>query len=234
MPYMGELVGTMLLVLLGDSIVANVVLNKTKGNNSGWIVITVGWSMAVMIPAYMFGTISGSHFNPVLTIALAVAGSFPWAQVPGYILCQMLGGFIGACLVYLFYKDHFDETPDGDTKLAVFCTGPAIRNIPLNFVCELIATFVLVFGIMMFGTSGAVAGLNTFGVGGLILVLGCALGGTTGYALNPARDLSPRLAHFILPIKQKRDPDWAYSWIPVCGPLVGAVLGALAANLFLK
>lgn len=228
--YMAEIVGTALLVLLGDGTVANAVLNKTKGNNGGWITITTGWAFAVMIPALVFAAISGAHFNPALTIALAATGMFDVALVPGYVICQLIGGFIGACLVYVFYKDHFDATDDKDGKLAVFCTGPAIRNLPLNFICEVIATFVLVFTILGIDNS-QLGNFKPFGVGGIISVCGIALGGTTGYAMNPARDFAPRLAHFLLPIKNKRDADWSYAWVPILGPLCGALLGAILANL---
>lgn len=225
--FTAELVGTMLLVLLGDGVVAGVVLNQTKSNNSGWIVITLGWGLAVAMAAYIVGKFSGAHINPALTLALAVSGDFDWAKVPVYILAQFLGGFLGAVLVYLHYLPHWEKTSDKDTKLAVFCTGPAISNPLANLTSEVIGTFVLSFGVLGIGANQFAQGLNPLIVGFLIVSIGLSLGGTTGYAINPARDLGPRLAHFILPIPKKRDSDWAYAWIPVVGPMVGAVLGAL-------
>ena len=228
--YLYEFLGTALLVLLGDAVVANVILNKTKGQNSGWIVITMGWACAVLIPALMF-TKSGAAFNPALVLGFAVIGKMEWAVVPGYIIAEMLGGFVGAVLVWVMYKDHFDETEDGNTKLGVFCTGPAIRNTGNNFISEIIATFVLVFAILGVAQTsvGEVAAVGTFAVGAIIFACGASLGGTTGYAMNPARDLGPRFAHAILPIPNKRDSDWSYSWIPVFGPVCGGILGALLA-----
>lgn len=226
---MAEFLGTMILILLGDGVVANVLLNKSKGQNSGWIVITTGWALAVMLPAFIFGGISGAHFNPALTIGLAVIGKFPMAEVPGYIVAQMLGGIVGGVLVWLMYLPHWKETEDQGAKLGIFCTGPAIRSYGANFLAEVIATFLLVFAILGIGTVQNVAiGLPTFAVGGLIWALGLSLGGPTGYALNPARDLGPRIAHAILPIAGKGDSDWAYSWVPVVAPVVGSVLAALA------
>lgn len=229
---LGEFIGTAFLVMLGDSVVANVVLKGTKGNNSGWIVITVGWATAVLLPALMFGVMSGAHFNPALTIALAASGNFNWAWVPLYILVQFLGGIVGAFLVWVMYKDHLDATSDPGTQLAVFCTGPAIRNIPRNFICEVIATFVLLFALTAGIAQAADGGFGAIGmwrVWAVILVVGMALGGTTGYAINPVRDLAPRIIHAILPMKGKGKSDWGYAWIPVVGPIVGAVLGSLAS-----
>lgn len=231
-PYIGEFVGTLMLVLLGDGVVANVVLAKTKGNNSGWVVITFGWAVAVMVPALMFGAMSGAHFNPALTLGLAAIGLTPASLVPGYIIAQVAGAFCGAVLVYIMYKDHFDATEDASAKLAVFSTGPAIRNLPSNFVSEIIGTFVLVFAILGIGQSayGGAPALQTFGVAAIILTCGMSLGGTTGYAINPARDLGPRIAHFLLPIKGKRDSDWGYAWVPVVGPICGALIAAVLAK----
>ncbi|WP_085832325.1 MIP/aquaporin family protein [Clostridium merdae] len=232
--YLYEFLGTALLVLLGDAVVANVILNKTKGQNSGWVVITLGWACAVLIPALIF-TASGAVFNPALVLGLAAIGKLSWSVVPGYIVAEMVGGFVGAILVWVMYKDHFDATDDGSTKLGVFCTGPAIRNYTNNFISEVIATFVLVFAILGIAQTpvNGVAAMGTFGVGAIIFACGASLGGTTGYAMNPARDLGPRLAHAILPIKDKRDSDWSYSWIPVVGPICGGLLGAwLAAAIF--
>lgn len=232
--YLYEFLGTALLVLLGDAVVANVILNKTKGQNSGWVVITLGWACAVLIPALIF-TASGAVFNPALVLGLAAIGKLSWSVVPGYIVAEMVGGFVGAILVWVMYKDHFDATEDGSTKLGVFCTGPAIRSYGNNFISEVIATFVLVFAILGIAQTpvNGVAAMGTFGVGAIIFACGASLGGTTGYAMNPARDLGPRLAHAILPIKDKRDSDWSYSWIPVAGPICGGLLGAwLAAAIF--
>jgi glycerol uptake facilitator protein len=224
---LGEIIGTMILIILGDAVVANVILNKTKGNGGGLIAITTGWAFAVAIPAFIFGGISGAHFNPALTLGLATIGKFPWAEVPGYIIAQMAGAFLGACVVYLQYLPHWAATEDKATKLGVFCTGPAIRNTPANFMSEFIGTFILVFGILGLGTVSMAPGLNTLAVGLLIWSIGLSLGGSTGYAINPARDLGPRIAHFFLPIAGKGDSDWSYSWIPVVAPICGGIVAAL-------
>ena len=221
-----EFIGTAILVLLGDGVVANVVLKGTKGQNSGWIVITIAWGLAVFVAASVAGPYSGAHLNPALTLGLALAGKFS-GNIAGYIIAQLCGGIVGAALVYLFYKPHFDVEENSDSKLGVFCTVPAIRNYFYNFICEMIGTFMLVFGILYIA-GAEMAG--PFPVAMLIVAIGMSLGGTTGYAINPARDLGPRIAHTILPIKGKRDSDWAYSWVPVLGPIVGALL---AAGLFL-
>jgi glycerol uptake facilitator protein len=224
---MAEFLGTMILILLGDGVVANCVLNKSKGQNGGWMVITTGWAFGVGLPAFIFGGISGAHFNPALTMALAVIGKFPAAEVPGYIIAQMLGAIVGAALVWLSYLPHWAETEDKAGKLGIFCTGPAIRNLPANFLTEVIATFMLVFIILGIGTVKAADGISTGVVTALIWGLGLSLGGPTGYAMNPARDLGPRIAHAILPIAGKGDSDWSYAWIPVLGPVVGAILAGL-------
>ncbi|NFO11563.1 MIP/aquaporin family protein [Clostridium botulinum] len=224
--FMAELIGSMLLILLGDGVVANVVLKDSKGTGAGWIVITTGWALAVAIPALMFGGYSGAHFNPALTVALAAIGTISWSVVPEYFAGQFLGAFLGAVLVFIMYYDQFKATDDKDGKLAVFCTAPAIRNTGINFMGEVIGTFMLVFGILGLGAVQMAPGLNTLAVGGLIFVIGLSLGGPTGYAINPCRDLSPRIAHAILPIPDKRDSDWGYSWIPVVAPIVGALIGA--------
>lgn len=224
--FMGELVGTMLLILLGDGVVAGVSLNKSKVQNSGWIVIATGWAIAVAVPAFIFGAISGSHFNPAVTIALAAIGQFPKAQVVPYIIAQMIGAILGGFLVYLMYLPHWKETEDPNAKLGVFCTAPAIRNTLANFISEVIGTFMLVFGILGFGLNKAADGIGIMYVGLLIFGIGLSLGGPTGYAINPARDLGPRIAHAILPIPGKRDADWGYSWIPVLGPIVGGLIAA--------
>lgn len=238
--YLAEFIGTALLVLLGDGVVANVVLQKTKGHQAGWIVITFGWAMAVFAGVLFAGQFSGAHLNPAVTIALAVAGKFSPALVPGYILAQMLGAFLGATLVYFHYQPHFAVSDNADGKLAVFCTGPAIRSPGSNFFCEALGTFVLIFAVLFIasptfemtgGGSKGEIGLGSLGampVALLVLSIGLSLGGTTGYAINPARDLSPRLAHAVLPVPGKRDSDWGYAWIPVVGPIVGGIIAALA------
>lgn len=238
-PFIAEIIGTMLLILLGNGVVANVVLSGTKGNNSGWIVITAGWAFGVFVGVTVAGPISGAHLNPAVTIALAIAGKFAWSQVGIYILAQLIGAMLGAFLVWLFHKDHFAITEDEGGKLACFCTGPAIRNTFSNLTSEIIGTFVLIFVIFyiagpeltLSADSTAKIGLGTIGalpVAILVWALGLSLGGTTGYAINPARDLGPRIMHAILPVKGSS--DWSYAWIPIVGPIVGA---ALAAGLYL-
>lgn len=239
--YLFEFLGTLVLVLFGDGVCAACSLNKSKAKGAGWVVIALAWGLAVMMGVLVAGPVSGAHLNPAVTLGLAAAGKFAWNLVAGYMLAQMLGGFAGAVLVWIFYKDHYKATADEpDTMLGTFCTMPAIWNPWRNFLSELIATCVLVFVILAIGTQG-----NTFMVGPvsaqtgaigawpvtcLIMALGMSLGGTTGYAMNPARDLSPRLAHALLPIQGKRDSGWNYSWVPVAGPMLGA---GLAAGLFL-
>lgn len=233
----GEIIGTMLLILLGDGVVANVLLGKTKGNNSGWIVITTAWALAVFVGAYSVAAVSGAHLNPAVTIGLAVAGGTEWADVPVYIIAQFIGAFIGAVLVFLHHFPHWAETKDPGLKLAVFSTGPAVRSVVWNLVSEIIGTFVLMFGILAIRgatmeSGGSTVNIDLGAVGVLpvaflVWVIGLALGGTTGYAINPARDLGPRIAHFLLPIPGKGDSDWGYSWIPVVGPVIGAILGAV-------
>jgi glycerol uptake facilitator protein len=225
--FVGELVGTMLFIILGGGVVGGVVLKDTKSNNAGWIVITLGWGLAVAMSVYAVGKISGAHLNPALTISLAVIGKCAWADVPSYIAGQLIGAFLGAIVVYLHYLPHWEKTEDKDAKLAVFCTSPAIRNPIANFISEMIGAFVLVFGVLAIGANEFAQGLNPLIVGFLIVSIGLSLGGTTGYAINPARDLAPRLAHFLLPIPNKRDSDWSYAWIPVVAPVVGGILGAL-------
>ncbi|ABZ84165.1 glycerol uptake facilitator protein, putative [Heliomicrobium modesticaldum Ice1] len=225
-PFAAEIIGTMILILLGDGVVAGVLLNKSKGQNAGWIVITVAWGLAVLIAAFSVGQYSGAHLNPALTIGLAAIGKFSWDLVPTYIAAQMIGAFLGAVLVYLAYLPHWKETDDAGLKLAVFSTGPAIRNYGANVVTEAIATAMLVLGILALGANKMADGVGTISVALLIVALGMSLGGPTGYALNPARDLGPRIAHAILPIPGKGSSDWAYSWVPVVGPIIGALLGA--------
>ena len=239
--YIFEFIGTLVLVLFGDGVCAACSLNHSKAKGAGWVVIALGWGLAVMMGVLVAGPVSGAHLNPAVSVGLAIAGKFEWSLVLGYIIAQMLGGFLGAVLVWIFYKDHYKATADQpDTILGTFCTMPAIKNLWRNFLCEVIATCVLVFVILVLGTEG-----NAFSMGGvaagtgalgawpvtcLIMAIGMSLGATTGYAINPARDLSPRCAHALLPIKGKRDSGWWYSWVPVVGPMVGC---ALAAGLFL-
>ncbi|MCK2157743.1 MULTISPECIES: MIP/aquaporin family protein [Exiguobacterium] len=225
--FISELIGTMILILLGDGVVAGVVLKKTKSENSGWIVITFAWGLAVMTAVYIAAA-SGAHLNPAVTLSLALNSDLPWADVPVYIAAQLIGAFIGAVLVWLHYMKHFEATDDQAAKLGVFATGPAIRHTGSNLVSEIIGTFVLVFGILAFGANSFADGLNPLIVGLLVVVIGLSLGGTTGYAINPARDLGPRIAHAILPIPGKGSSDWGYSWIPVVGPFIG---GAIAVFL---
>lgn len=232
LPYIGEFLGTMILILLGDSVVANVNLNKSGMKGAGSIQITIAWGLAVLLPAFIFGAASGAHFNPALTIALAIDGSFAWSMVPGYIIAQIAGAFVGACLVYILFKCQFDETDDPNTLKGVFCTAPSIENKPYNFLSEIIGTFVLVFAIKGIGNVAGVGdlGLNYLFVFGIIVSIGMSLGGLTGYAINPARDLGPRIAHAILPIKGKGSSRWDYAIVPILGPIIG---GALAAWLFM-
>lgn len=225
--FLGELIGTLMLVLFGGGAVGGVVLNKSKAENSGWIVITMGWGFAVAFAIYMVGKYSGAHINPAVTIGLASIGLFPWAQVPMYIAAQMIGAFIGATLVWLHYYPHWAETKDRDAKLAVFCTAPAIKSPLANLFSEILGTAVLLFGLLCIGANKFSEGLNPLIVGLFIAAIGISLGGTTGYAINPARDLGPRIAHFFLPIAGKRDSDWSYAWIPIVGPILGGVIGAL-------
>lgn len=225
--FTAELVGTMILILFGGGVVAGVSLHKSKGFGGGWVVITFAWGLAVAMAAYAVGGISGAHLNPALTIALATIGNFPWEDVPTYIAAQLIGAFLGAVLVYFMYLPHWKGTKDSDAKLAVFSTMPAIKHPLSNLISEMIGTFILVLGILALGTNTITDGLNPFLVGMLIVVIGMALGGPTGYAINPARDLGPRIAHFFLPIPGKRDSGWSYAWIPVVGPIIGGTFGAL-------
>ena len=237
-PIVAEIIGTAILILLGGGVVANVVLKDTIGHNSGWIVITTGWALAVYVAVVIAGPYSGAHINPAVSISLAVAGKFPWSDVPMYVLGQMLGAMIGSSTVWLMYRDHFKVTKDADTKRAVFCTSPAIRSPLSNLFSEALGTFVLLFTILYFagatieGTD-SIIGLGSLGalpVALLVWSIGLSLGGTTGYAINPARDLGPRIMHAILPIKSRASSDWGYAWIPVIGPIIG---GCAAAFLML-
>jgi len=237
-----EFIGTAVLILMGDGVVANTVLKGTKSQGAGWVVITLGWGLGVFLGVIIAGPHSGAHINPAVSIGLAIAGVFPWASVPGYIIAQMLGGFLGAALVYYYFKPHFNLTEDKNAKLAVFCTSPAIRNYSHNLFCEITGTFVLIFVILHFtepslctidDTASVSVGLGSIGalpVALLVVGIGMSLGGTTGYAINPARDLGPRIAHAVFPVPAKRDSDWKYSWVPVIGPVLGA---AIASGIFL-
>lgn len=230
-PFIGEIVGTALLIVLGDGVVANVVLSKTKGYSGGLIAITFGWSMAVFVGVYVSAAASGAHLNPAVTIALAYAGKFDWSSVPSYIAAQFIGAMLGAFLVWLAYKQHFDETEDANLKLGVFCTAPAKRSRVHNFITEFIGTLVFMFAVLSITKSSASLGsLDALPVALVVLAIGLSLGGPTGYAINPARDLGPRIMHFILPIKNKRDSDWGYSWIPVLAPVAGALAAAFLYN----
>ncbi|GAB6159278.1 glycerol uptake facilitator protein GlpF [Desulfotomaculum varum] len=230
--FLGEIIGTMLLIIFGGGVVAGCVLKKSKSENGGWIVITCGWGFGVAVAVYAVGSISGAHLNPAVTVALATIGSFPWDQVPTYIAGQMIGAFLGGVVVWLHYLPHWAASDDKAAKLAVFSTGPAIRSYGANLLSEIIGTFVLVLGILSIGANKFADGLNPFIVGILIVAIGLSLGGTTGYAINPARDLGPRIAHFVLPIAGKGDSDWSYAWVPVVGPIIGGVMGALFYKTF--
>jgi glycerol uptake facilitator protein len=237
---LAEFLGTMILIVMGDGVVANVSLERSKAKNAGWLVIATGYGIAVAVAVYAVGRISGAHLNPAVTIALASIGSFSWAEVPGYIAAQTLGAFAGAIVVYVVYLPHWAVTPDPATKLGIFCTGPAIRNYATNVVCEIIGTAVLIFGILAIAANAQTLskpgdvdlsfvfsrGLQPLLVGVLVLGIGLSLGGPTGYAINPARDLGPRIAHALLPIPGKGPSDWAYSWVPIVAPIVGGVAGA--------
>ena len=234
--FLGEVVGTAVLILLGDGVVAGVLLNKSKAQNAGWVVITFAWAMGVTIGIIASVAVTGgvAHLNPAVTIGFAVIGKTPWHQVPALIAGQFIGAAIGAILVYLAFLAHWSETEDKGLKLAVFCTGPAIRNTAANLITEIIGTAMLLIGVLgIVGGKPGLEGIGSLGalfVGLLVLAIGMSLGGPTGYAINPARDLAPRIMHFILPIAGKGDSDWAYSWIPVVGPIVGGVIGAFVAK----
>lgn len=237
-PYLAEFIGTGLLILFGNGVVANVLLAKSKGHGGGWIVITTGWALAVTVGVYSVGVISGGHLNPAVTIGLAAIGEFELARVPGYLAAQFAGALAGSVLVWLAYLPHWKATPEPATKLAVFCTEPAIRHTASNLLCEIIGTAALVFGALAipsktnFTAEGWSTGFGPLLVGLLVFAIGLSLGGPTGYAINPARDLGPRLAHALLPIAGKGGSDWGYAWIPVVGPLAGGVIGALAHHFF--
>lgn len=237
-PFLAELLGTMILIILGDGVVANVVLKQTKGHNAGWIVITAGWAMAVTVAVYCTNAISGAHLNPAVTIAMASIANLGWDQVPVYIAAQMIGAFLGAVVVWLAYLPHWPVTEDKGAKLAVFCTGPAIRQPLANLITEIVGTFILVLGVLavlskdnLLEKSGFDTGLAPALVGVIVFAIGLSLGGPTGYAINPARDLGPRIAHALLPIPGKGGSDWGYALIPVLGPIIGGVLGAVVYSV---
>ena len=249
-PYLAEFIGTTILLIFGNGVVANVVLSKTKGNGGGWIVITAGWGLAVYVGVFCVAPFTGAHINPAVTIAMVAAGKLDAAVAPGYIIAQILGGITGGALVYFFYREHFKASDDADGKLACFCTAPNIRNIPQALFCEIMGTFLLIFPIFLMtdasftlpGSTGgnlvepAKLGLGSLGylpVALLVFAIGLSLGGTTGYAINPSRDLGPRIAHFLLPVPGKRNSDWSYAWVPVIGPVCGGLLAALAARALL-
>jgi glycerol uptake facilitator protein len=232
--FIGEFIGTALLILLGNGVVAGVLLKNSKAENGGWLVITTAWALAVTMGIYVAGRASGAHLNPAVTIALAVTGQMKMELVPTYLIAQMLGAITGACLVYVHYLPHWGKTDDAGAKLAVFATAPAERHTVGNFISEFIGTFVLMLGLGAIGSNEFAEGVNPLAVGGLIAVIGLSLGGTTGYAINPARDLGPRIAHAFLPIPGKGSSDWSYAWIPVVAPILGGICGALCFQILLK
>lgn len=237
-PYLAEFVGTALLILLGDGAVANVVLRGTKGHAAGWIVITTGWGLAVAIAVYTVGPYSGGHLNPAVTLAMAALGKLGWDLVAGYLFAQMAGAMVGAVLVWLAYLPHWPLTDSAESKLGVFCNAPAVRQTWANLITEIIGTLVLVLGVLailrpenLVPGSGWDKGFGPLLVGAIVWAIGLCLGGPTGYAINPARDLGPRLAHALLPIAGKGGSDWGYAWIPVLGPVIGGLIGALVYSL---
>jgi glycerol uptake facilitator protein len=233
--FTGELIGTFLLIILGNGVVANVLLQKTNGNNSGWIVITFGWGMAVFVAVFVAAKPSGAHLNPAITVALAYLGKIPWRAVPQYMLGQILGAMLGSLGVWAAYKQHYTQTDDVGLKLATFATGPSIPSVFHNILTEVIASFVLVLGVLhIIAPSNSLGALDALPVALLVLGIGLSLGGPTGYATNPVRDLGPRIMHAILPIGNKGKSNWSYAWIPVIAPFIGAMLAALVYSLFLK
>lgn len=231
-PFVGELIGTMILIVFGGGVVAGSLLKFSKGENGGWVVITIAWGLAVTMGIYAVGDISGAHLNPAVSVGLAVAGDFAWADVPMYVLAQLIGAMLGAAIVYVVYLPHWGATDDPGAKLAVFATNPAIKHPLSNVLAEFIGTFVLILGLLAIGANDFTDGLNPLVVGALIVAIGMSLGGPTGYAINPARDLGPRLAHLLLPIAGKGDSDWGYAWVPIVGPIAGGVFGALFYKQF--
>ncbi|WP_342507230.1 MIP/aquaporin family protein [Sporosarcina sp. FSL K6-2383] len=231
-PFLGELIGTMILIIFGAGVVGGVLMKDSKAEGAGWIVITLGWGLAVTMGVYAVGNFSGAHLNPAVTIGLASIGEFPWADVPNYIFAQMTGAILGAIIIYFQYLPHWGKTEDQGAKLAVFATSPAVRHPLSNLTSEMIGTFVLLLGLLMIGANEFTEGLNPLIVGALIVAIGMSLGGTTGYAINPARDLGPRIAHFFLPIEGKGSSDWSYAWVPIVGPILGGAFGALFYQQF--
>ncbi|WP_323147737.1 MIP/aquaporin family protein [Streptococcus pyogenes] len=234
MNFTGELLGTFILVLLGDGVVSACILNKTKAQNSGWIAIVLGWGIAVTVAVYISGFMSGAHLNPAVTLAMAAIGSLPWSQVVTYLVAQFLGAMLGALVLYLHYYPHWNETKDAGTILACFSTGPAIRHTWSNLFGEALGTAVLVITVMAIGPNKVAAGFGPIIVGFVVMAVGFSLGATTGYAINPARDLGPRIMHALLPIPNKGDSDWSYAWIPVLGPILGGVVSALIYQVILN
>ncbi|GIN84810.1 glycerol uptake facilitator protein [Heyndrickxia sporothermodurans] len=232
--FLAELIGTMILIIFGGGVVGGVVLKRTKAEGAGWIVITIGWGLAVTMGVYAVGSISGAHLNPAVTLGFAAIGEFPWEKVPLYMTAQVIGGFIGGVIVFFQYLPHWKETKNSGDQLAVFSTAPAIRSTFSNLVSEMIGTFVLIMGLLFIGANEFTEGLNPVIVGLLITAIGLSLGATTGYAINPARDLGPRIAHAILPIIGKGSSDWGYAWIPIVGPLLGGTYGALFYKAIFK
>jgi glycerol uptake facilitator protein len=228
-----EFLGTFLLILFGGGVVAALVLKGTKSENAGWLTITIGWGLGVTFAIYAVGSISGAHLNPAVTLGLAFGGDFGWDKVPAYLAGQLAGAFAGACLIWVYFGPHWAATEDKELKRAIFCTSPAIRLYSNNFLNEMVGTSVLIFALNFLGADYA-QGLKPIVVGGLIILIGCTLGGTTGYAINPARDLGPRLAHFFLPIAGKGGSDWAYAWVPVLGPLLGCFVGTALFKMLYK
>lgn len=234
MNFIGELLGTFILVLLGDGVVSACILNKTKAQNSGWIAIVLGWGIAVTVAVYISGFMSGAHLNPAVTLAMTAIGSLPWSQVVTYLVAQFLGAMLGALVLYLHYYPHWKETKDAGTILACFSTGPAIRHTWSNLLGEALGTAVLVITVMAIGPNKVAAGFGPIIVSFVVMAVGFSLGATTGYAINPARDLGPRIMHALLPIPNKGDSDWSYAWIPVLGPILGGVAGALIYQVILN
>ncbi len=232
--YLAEFFGTMLLIVLGEGVVAGVLLKGSKAENAGWLTIVIAWGLAVTFAIYAVGSVSGAHLNPAVTIALALSGSFEWYLVPGYCLAQLAGAFTGATLVWLHYLPHWKNTSSSELKLAVFATAPAVRAPLKNLFSEIMATSVLIIGLLIIGGNRFADGLNPLVIGLLIVVIGLSLGGTTGFAINPARDLGPRIAHAVLPVAGKGSSDWGYAWVPVVGPIIGSGVGVLVHSLFFQ
>ena len=232
--YLAEFLGTFLLILFGGGVVAGAVLKDSKSFNAGWFTICTAWGLGVAFAIYAVGGVSGAHINPAVTLSFAFSGDFPWGKVPGYILAQIAGAFTGGVFVWIFYMPLWAKSEDKEAKLAIFCTGPAIRSLLNNFINEMVATAILIFALMFIGTNKFTEGLNPLVVGALIMAIGYSLGGTTGFAINPARDLGPRLAHFLMPIKGKGTSDWGYALIPILGPILGGLIGAATYQMLFK